>query len=45
MSRGCAAQRAVELILADSEAGCGREEEDVSEHEDNVETNSDYNRE
>lgn len=43
MSRRRAAQRAV--ILADGVAGCGRKEEDVSEHEDGVETNSDSNRE
>lgn len=44
MSRRCTAQRAVGLILADGEAGCEQEEEeDVSEHEDNVETNSHYN--
>lgn len=35
-----AAQRALELIASDREAGSREEEEDVTENEDNVETNS-----
>lgn len=40
-----AAQRAFELVVSDREAGSGEEEEDVTENEDNVETNSDSSRE
>lgn len=40
-----AAQRVVEVVLADSETGSEGAEDDVSEYEDNVETNSDSNRE
>lgn len=31
-----AAQRALELIVSDRDAGIGEEEEDVTEYEDNV---------
>lgn len=42
MSKRVTAQRALELILEDSETHSEVEEEDVSEYEDNVEINSEY---
>lgn len=45
MSKTSAAQRVVELILADSETGSEGAEDSVSEYEDNVETDSDSNAE
>lgn len=45
VSKTSSAQRVVELILADGETGSEGAEDDVSEYEDNVETNSDSNTE